>query len=322
MGIISFKNVWKYYDTSDPVLQNLSIEIEAGEFVTLIGPSGCGKTTFLKLINGLLHQEKGYIRIKNKKVTDWKGIDLKRSIGYVIQQVGLFPHMTVEDNISYVLEIMKVDKKDRNKRAAELIELVDMDASYLKRYPRELSGGQSQRVGVARALAADPDIILMDEPFGAVDEISRAVLQNEIKKIYELLRKTIVFVTHDIEEAMKLGTRIVLFNQGEVEQSGTKEDMLFRPESEFVKNFFGIKNFSAFLNVETIGKFYSPIDNYGNRIDLDKDIAPLNVDCSIMEAVKYIFDNGIEEVPVADYFDHIIGKFSLKDVKDNIIETF
>lgn len=320
MSIISFKNVWKYYQKDKPVLEDLSVEIESGEFVTLIGPSGCGKTTFLKLINGLLQQEKGYIRIKGKKVTDWKNIELKRSIGYVIQQIGLFPHMTVRDNISYVLNIMHTDKSLQQKRASELIELVDMDKSYLDRYPRELSGGQSQRVGVARALAADPDIILMDEPFGAVDEISRGVLQNEIQKIYKLLGKTIVFVTHDIEEAMKLGTRIMLFDEGRIVQSGTKEEMLFKPNSEFVENFFGIKNFSAFLNVEKIDKVYTRLNKSDVVNFIQDNIPTVSTGDSIMNGVKSIFDCGIETLAVKDSSGSIVGKFSLKDIRENAIQ--
>jgi len=320
MPIISFKNVWKYYEKDKPVLKDLSVEIESGEFVTLIGPSGCGKTTFLKLINGLLQQEKGYIRIKGRKVTDWKNIELKRSIGYVIQQVGLFPHMTVRDNISYVLNIMNSEKTLQKERASELIELVDMDQSYLDRYPRELSGGQSQRVGVARALAADPDIILMDEPFGAVDEISREVLQSEIQKIYKLLGKTIVFVTHDIAEAMKLGTRIILFDEGRIVQSGTKEEMLFHPKSEFVENFFGIKNFSAFLNVEKIEKVYTALDGNEPASYIQDNIPSVFTGDSIMSGVKCIFDCGVEILAVKDSSGSVVGKFSLKDIRENAIQ--
>lgn len=170
MEIIRLEDVSKFYETDKPVLKNLDLTINQGEFVTLIGPSGCGKTTTLKLINGLIKPDNGKIYVKNKEINEWDIIELRRSIGYVIQQIGLFPHLTVADNISYVLDITNFSKEMKYNKAKELINLVGMDESYLAKYPRELSGGQKQRVGVARALAADPDIILMDEPFGAVDE--------------------------------------------------------------------------------------------------------------------------------------------------------
>ena len=247
--MIQCDGVVKSYPGTGRVLDELSLSIQEGEFITCIGPSGCGKTTFLKILNGLLSFDAGTVSIQGKSLDEWDQIELRRSIGYVIQQVGLFPHMSVGENIAYVLRITGVDKKSRLNRARELLPLVGLDPSLLDRYPRSLSGGQQQRVGVARALAADPAILLMDEPFGAVDEITRSRLQEEMLSLQGRLNKTVVFVTHDIEEAMRLGTRILLLNQGTIEQFAPRQEMLLAPKSEFVETFFGNRNFSSFLRV-------------------------------------------------------------------------
>ena len=247
MELIRFENVKKSYESGKKIIDNLNFTINSDEFVTLIGKSGSGKTTMLKLINGLIKPNLGKIFIKNKEIDEWNIIELRRNIGYVIQQIGLFPHMTVEDNIGYVLNIKKESKENIRKRAEELINLVGLTQDYLKKYPRELSGGQRQRIGVARALAPNPDIILMDEPFGAVDEITRRTLQEEILKLQESLNKTIIFVTHDIEEAFKLGSRIVLFDNGKIVQEGSKEKLLFNPQNQFVEDFLGTKSFIKYL---------------------------------------------------------------------------
>ncbi|MDC7248939.1 MAG: ABC transporter ATP-binding protein [Sphaerochaetaceae bacterium] len=249
MELIRFENVYKSYDTGKIIIDDLNFSINNGEFITLIGKSGSGKTTILKLINGLLSLDSGKIFIKEQEIRDWNIIDLRRDIGYVIQQIGLFPHMNILENIGYVLNLKKETKENIRERAEYLISLVGMSTSYLEKYPRELSGGQRQRVGVARALAANPDIILMDEPFGAVDEITRRSLQDEIIKLHQSLNKTIIFVTHDIEEAFKLGTRIVLFNKGKIIQEGTKQEILTNPKNEFVEDFLGNKIFLNYLKV-------------------------------------------------------------------------
>lgn len=247
MEFIRFENVEKSYEDGKKIIDDLNLKINYGEFVTLIGKSGSGKTTMLKLINGLINPNSGQIFIKDKEINEWDIIELRRSIGYVIQQIGLFPHMNIEDNIGYVLNIKKEPKDNIRKRAEELINLVGITQDYLKKYPRELSGGQRQRIGVARALAADPDIILMDEPFGAVDEITRRTLQEEMIKLQGNLKKTIVFVTHDIEEAFKLGSRIVLFDNGQIVQEGKREELLLNPKNEFVESFLGTNSFKKYL---------------------------------------------------------------------------
>lgn len=247
MEFIRFENVEKSYEDGKKIIDDLNLKINYGEFVTLIGKSGSGKTTMLKLINGLINPNSGQIFIKDREIKAWDIIDLRRNIGYVIQQIGLFPHMNIEDNIGYVLNIKKEPKETIRKRAEELINLVGITQEYLKKYPRELSGGQKQRIGVARALAADPDIILMDEPFGAVDEITRRTLQDEMIKLQGNLKKTIVFVTHDIEEAFKLGSRIVLFDNGKIVQEGKREELLLNPKNEFVESFLGTDSFKKYL---------------------------------------------------------------------------
>lgn len=247
MEFIKFENVEKSYEDGKKIIDNLNLKINYGECVTLIGKSGSGKTTMLKLINGLISPNSGQIFIKDKEINEWDIIELRRNIGYVIQQIGLFPHMNIEDNIGYVLNIKKEQKDNIRKRAEELIDLVGITQDYLKKYPRELSGGQRQRIGVARALAADPDIILMDEPFGAVDEITRRTLQDEMIKLQGNLKKTIVFVTHDIEEAFKLGSRIVLFENGKIVQEGTRKELLLNPKNEFVESFLGTNSFKKYL---------------------------------------------------------------------------
>lgn len=312
MELIRFVNVVKFYENRMKIIDNLNFTINNGEFITLIGKSGCGKTTILKLMNGLIKMNSGDIFIKGKEINDWDIIELRRSMGYVIQQIGLFPHMNIEDNISYVLNIENVSKVERRNRAKELIHLVGISEEYLKKYPRELSGGQKQRIGVARALASNPDIILMDEPFGAVDEITRKTLQEEILRLQQNLKKTIIFVTHDIDEAFKLGSKIVLFDSGQIVQQGTKEDMLFNPKNQFVEDFFGIKNFTAYLNAT-----YVKDVKYTRLINKDV-LHKVKEESSLIEAIKVMFDYGVNSVSVEDKGGKIVGCFSLENIKSRI----
>ncbi len=253
---IEFEHISKSYTPEEVVLSDINLAIEEGELVVLLGQSGCGKTTLLKLVNKLLDFDTGYLRIHGKKLSDYNIEELRRSIGYAIQQVGLFPHMRVWENISYVLKLQGVDAEQRRERASQLVELVDLKRELLMRYPRQLSGGQKQRVGVARALAANPSIILMDEPFGAVDEQTRTQLQDQLKNIHRKLGQTILFVTHDIHEAFRLGTRIVLIHDGRIVQDGTAEDLVFRPQHPFVRSFLGKKGFSALFDEAVLAALY------------------------------------------------------------------
>ena len=234
-AIIRFDHVSKSYG-ENLVLADFNLSINKGEFVTVIGSSGSGKTTMLKMINGLLTPTLGTIYVDGKDIARENQTLLRRNIGYVIQGIGLFPHMNVRKNIAYVPELLNRRDKKRTARAVErLIEVVGLEREMLERYPAELSGGQRQRIGIARALAANPEILLMDEPFGAVDEITRKMLQNEIARIHQTLGVTIVFITHYIKEALKLGTRILVMNKGKVEQDGTPEEITLSPATAFVK---------------------------------------------------------------------------------------
>ena len=224
-----------------PAVEDLSLEIPEGEIVILVGPSGCGKTTTMKLINRLIEPTSGRIFLDGEDVTRVDPDRLRRRIGYVIQQIGLFPHQTIAQNIATVPRLLNWDKARIARRVDELIEMVGMDpAAYRDRYPKELSGGQRQRIGVARAMSADPDVMLMDEPFGAIDPITRDRLQNEFLRLQSEIKKTIVFVTHDIDEAIKMGDRIaILRDQSRIAQYDTPERILVDPADEFVADFIG-----------------------------------------------------------------------------------
>jgi len=238
--VIKLKSIFKSYDGKINVVDNLDLEINSGELVVLVGESGCGKTTTMKMINRLIEPSSGDIFIDDENIKIYDKNELRRNIGYVIQDIGLFPHLTVDKNIATVPLLSKKNPEEINKKVAELLDLIELPhEEYAHRYPRELSGGQQQRVGVARALANDPDIILMDEPFSALDPITREQLQNELLKLQEELHKTIVFVTHDIDEAIKLGDRIAVMADGKIIQYDSPEEILKNPINDFVENFVG-----------------------------------------------------------------------------------
>jgi osmoprotectant transport system ATP-binding protein len=238
--LITFRDVTKTYEDGTTAVRSFNLDIKEGEFFVLIGPSGCGKTTTLKMINRLHTVTDGDILIDGKSISDHNIHELRWNIGYVLQQIALFPHMTIEENISIVPELKSWKKGDISKRVDELLDLVGLDPStYKKRKPSELSGGQQQRVGVARALAANPPIILMDEPFSALDPLSREQLQQDFLRLKEKIQKTIVFVTHDMNEALTLGDRICLMKDGETVQVGTPEEFMNQPKNDFVKSFIG-----------------------------------------------------------------------------------
>ena len=230
----------RFAGAATPAVDNLSLSIGEREICVLIGPSGCGKTTTMRMINRMIEPSSGSLRIAGRDVTRMDPVALRRSVGYVIQQVGLFPHMTIADNVATVPLLLGWDTPRIARRVDDLLARVDMDpARFRDRYPRELSGGQKQRVGVARALAADPPVMLMDEPFGALDPITRAALQDEFLRLQDALGKTIVFVTHDIDEALKMGTRIAILRAGRLVQYDRPEALLARPADAFVEAFVG-----------------------------------------------------------------------------------
>ncbi len=236
--IIKFENVTKIYD-EDAVIKNLNLEIQTGEFVTVIGSSGSGKTTVLKMINGLLEPSAGRIFVKGEDISTVDQIKLRRKMGYAIQGTGLFPHLNVKKNMAYVLNLLGVKQELIDHRIDTLSQTVSVASELLERFPQELSGGQRQRVGIARALAAEPEILLMDEPFGAVDEITRRSLQDELKQIHQKLQVTVVFITHDIKEALKLGTKVIVMDKGEIVQIGSPEEIVNHPKTEFVATLIG-----------------------------------------------------------------------------------
>ncbi|CAI0832455.1 osmoprotectant ABC transporter ATP-binding protein OsmV [Serratia ficaria] len=221
-------------------VDNVSLEVPEGEMCVLLGPSGCGKTTTLKMINRLIAPTSGTILINGEDTSGLDTVSLRRKIGYVIQQIGLFPNMTIEENITVVPRMLGWDKKRCRARAEELMSMVALDPKrFLHRYPKEMSGGQQQRIGVIRALAADPPVLLMDEPFGAVDPINRETIQNEFLDMQRQLKKTVMLVSHDIDEALKLGDRIAVFRQGKIVQNASADELLARPADEFVASFVG-----------------------------------------------------------------------------------
>lgn len=233
--IIRFENIKKSYGEKT-IIEDFNLSINKGEFLTIIGSSGCGKTTILKMINGLIKPEEGKVFIKNKNIEEEDIINLRRNIGYSIQGSVLFPHMTVEENIAYVPNLLNKKDRDKTKKAVrKWIDIVGLEEDMLERYPDELSGGQQQRVGIARALAASPDILLMDEPFGAIDEITRGQLQDEIRNIHNKTGITIVFVTHNISEAINLGTKVLVMDSGKIEQYSEPKEILNNPATDFVK---------------------------------------------------------------------------------------
>ena len=238
--MIRFENVCKSYkNTNDEVVKNVSFEIEKGKLVVLIGPSGCGKTTCLKMINRLEKISSGKIFINEKSNEEYDPIELRRSMGYVIQQIGLFPHMTIRDNIEIIQRLSGIENEKIVSRTSDLMKMISLDEDYLNRYPTQLSGGQLQRIGVARAFAMDPEIILMDEPFSALDPLTRTQLQDELIFIQNRIKKTIVFVTHDMNEAIKLADKICIMKNGSIVQYDTPENIMKYPKDDYVSNFVG-----------------------------------------------------------------------------------
>ena len=238
--MITFDHVTKRFADGTVAVDDLQLDIKQGEFLVFIGPSGSGKTTTLKMINQLVTQSEGSIFINDKKNSDYNIYELRWNIGYVLQQIALFPHMTIEENITIVPELKKWSKAKMKRRAYELLEMVGLDPeAYAQRKPNQLSGGEQQRVGVIRALATDSDIILMDEPFSALDPISREKLQDDMLDLMKQLNKTTVFVTHDMQEALKLADRICIMKDGKVVQVGTPKELIYHPINQFVKQFVG-----------------------------------------------------------------------------------
>ncbi len=287
--MIKFIDVYKDYDGYEAV-KGISLEVKEGELYVLVGPSGCGKSTTLRLINKMVHRSSGEIFVAGEDIDSFAVEDLRKKMGYVIQSTGLFPHMNVADNISTVPSLLNWDKERIKKRNIEMLDLVGLDSKiYLKKYPSELSGGEAQRVGVARALASDPKILLMDEPFGAVDPISRVRLQKEFKVIQRKLNKTVIFVTHDVEEALLLGDKICIMREGQIVQEDTPEEVILHPKNDFVKDFFGGEGALSLLTRFKALDFREEGEVPGRG---------LRVEASLKEALSEMIVRGVQEVPI------------------------
>lgn len=262
MSAIAFEAISKQFaDATAAAVVDVTLDIPSGAFVVLLGPSGCGKTTLLRMVNRLIEPTSGAIRLEGEDIRQLEPVQLRRRIGYVIQQVGLFPHMTVAQNIAVVPELLGWPRERTQARVRELLDLVDLPAAeYCSRYPAQLSGGQQQRVGVARALAGDPGVVLMDEPFGAIDAITRTALQDELLRLQRKLRKTVVFVTHDVEEALRLADKIVVMREGRIVQYDAPLAILTQPADAFVSHLVGAEDMVRQLGLIRVESAMLPLE--------------------------------------------------------------
>lgn len=310
--IIKVEDICKRFDNSEiDAVSHVNLEIEEGQIVTILGTSGSGKTTLLKMINRLYEPTSGEIYFNGEAVTKLPVNDYRRKIGYVIQQSGLFPHMTVEENIAAVPRLLKWDEKRIKARVDELLVLIGLDPErYRKRFPRQLSGGEQQRVGLARAMASDPAVMLMDEPFGAIDAITRTGLQDELKRIQSELKKTILFVTHDIQEAFKLGDRVIIMDQGKLQQFDTPYNILFHPQNDYVRKLTATNNLYdrlKLIHAEDIVE-----ENTKGQLE---NLIPKDTDLG--ETLTYLVKNNLQEVGVSDQGKQI-GVVTMKRIWDTV----
>ncbi len=290
MALLAFQHVSKTFPRATyAAVRDCTFQVAAGNFVVLLGPSGCGKTTLLKMVNRLLEPSAGEILLDGKNIRAMDATALRRQIGYVIQQVGLFPHLTVAQNIAVVPELLGWERARIEARTDELLELVKLDPRYYRaRYPAQLSGGQQQRVGLARALAADPPLLLMDEPFGAIDAITRASLQDEMLRLKGALNKTVLFVTHDVEEALRLADKIVVLRAGRVEQYATPRALLTQPANEFVRALVGADDTVRQLALRRVADVMQPLSR-----EIEADNAPtLAADENLRQALSKFLASG------------------------------
>jgi osmoprotectant transport system ATP-binding protein len=314
MAAIVIENLTKSFPgEARPAVDSVNLHVEAGTFVVLLGPSGCGKTTLLKTINRLYEPTSGRLAVDGADATSIPATELRRRIGYVIQHTGLFPHMRIEQNIAVVPQLLGWEKARIDVRVDELIDLVGLPRTYRRRYPRQLSGGEQQRIGLARALAADPAIMLMDEPFGALDAITRTRLQDELLRIQRLLRKTILFVTHDVEEALRLADRIVVMRAGRIVQYDTPLGLLTSPANQFVSELLGADDALRRLSLVPVRAALAPGQGAGSREAPPP--ATIGADDDLRAALGLLLRSGAPALDVTDAEGQTIGKLSLEDVR-------
>ncbi|CAH2214564.1 ABC transporter ATP-binding protein [Tepidibacter aestuarii] len=317
--MIKLEEVTKQYlGQTKPAVDNLSIHINKGETCIFLGPSGCGKSTTLRMINRMIEPTCGRIKIEGKDIRESNPDQLRMGIGYVIQQIGLLPHKTIEENIAIVPRLYGWPKERIKSRVIELLEVIGLDPEVERfKYPSQLSGGQMQRVGVARAMAVDPPIMLMDEPFGAVDPIARNHLQDEFLRLQKELKKTICFVTHDINEAIKMGDKIAIFNEGKIVQYDTPRNILTNPINDFVKDFIGSNRIVKNLNLVCAGEIVKSIDctmNEERNIVFNKKNAVVQMNTSLQDALSVMIENDTEYVKVLRGSE-LFGVLSFKDIR-------
>ncbi|GAX04685.1 glycine betaine/carnitine/choline ABC transporter ATP-binding protein [Secundilactobacillus pentosiphilus] len=303
---LSMEHLNKTYPGGKVAVEDFNLEVEKGEFVCFIGTSGSGKTTTMRMINRMLQQTSGTIKINGQDIGQMDPVKLRRKIGYVIQNIGLMPHMTIRQNITLVPRLLKWPQDKMDERAKEMIKLVDLPEEFLDRYPSELSGGQQQRIGVVRALAADQDIILMDEPYGALDPITRESLQDLIKDLQERLGKTIIFVTHDMDEALNLATKIVVMDGGKIMQVASPDEILQHPANEFVENLIGKDRLiQARPSITTVGQV------------MLTNVASITPDRLLKEALKSMHDRRVDSLLVTDDGGTLKGYLDIEDIDYN-----
>jgi osmoprotectant transport system ATP-binding protein len=323
--LIAFDHVTKIYPGGVKAVEDLSLEVAGGETLVLLGTSGSGKTTAMKMVNRLVETSAGRILIDGKDVTEQDAISLRRRIGYAIQHIGLFPHMTVGGNIAVVPRLMEWESERIAARIDKLLAMVGLAPDEFRdRYPAQLSGGQMQRVGVARALAADPPIVLMDEPFGALDPITRGQLQNEFLELQAEMKKTIIFVTHDVFEAVKMGDRIAVLDAGNLQQCSTPAELVERPANEFVDSFLGTQRFQLSLLTRTVRDMTKDSASEPGSGPPAEEEGPaperLSARSSLIEALDLFKKSGRSALPVYDH-DECLGRLTKERLVDEIART-
>jgi osmoprotectant transport system ATP-binding protein len=312
MPAIEIRDVSKEYgNASRLAVDHVSLAVEEGQFIVLLGPSGCGKTTLLKMVNRLHETTSGQIFVEGTEIHDIPATELRRRIGYVIQATGLFPHMTIADNIATVPRLLKWEKARTDARIDELLTLVGLPNDYRTRYPNQLSGGEQQRVGIARALAADPRILLMDEPFGAIDAITRARLQRELREIQQRLKKTILFVTHDIEEALVLADRILVMREGKMVQFATPLEIVTQPANDFVAELVGADDIFRTLGLLRADQAMEPLTVGG-----DSPTEQIAQDDNLRNALSRMLKNGRRRLAVVDSNGTVLGQLNYDRIRE------